>query len=185
MQPVCVQAASTSILPYTFAGGLWPGYITNTAFQKPCCPQKLSGVYEHRVVRPNNPLVRGFDEVFYAPHSRNAGIDPAHIAPYPELRVLADSREAGLHMMSTDNGRQIYVLGHLEYDKETLQNEYRRDVARGLAPQIPANYYEDDDPAKPILYRWRSHASLMYSNWLNYYVYQTTPYDLGEIDGEV
>lgn len=144
-------------------------------------PQKLHGVFEHQVVRPNNPLMRGFDEIFYAPHSRNADILKADVAAVPELRILAESEEAGLHMLSTENGREIYVLGHLEYDKETLQNEYLRDTQRGLTPPVPKHYYLNDDPNQPILYRWRSHANLMYSNWLNHYVYQSTPYDLSQL----
>lgn len=161
--------------------GAMAGLYYHYGIPKTMLPEKLSGVYQHKVVRASNPLMRGFDEIFYAPHSRNAGIEPTHIAKHPNLRILADSKDAGLHMLSTNNGREIYVLGHLEYDKETLQNEYKRDVARGLNPQVPANYYENDDPNASILYRWRSHASLMYSNWLNYYVYQVTPFNLTDM----
>lgn len=144
-------------------------------------PQKLHGVFPHTVRRPGNPLVRGFDEIFYVPHSRSAGIARADVDQVPELRILADSGEAGLHLLSTDNGREIYVLGHMEYDKETLYNEYRRDTAAGLAPPPPKHYFIDDDPEKDILFRWRAHGQLLYSNWLNYYVYQATPFDLNEL----
>lgn len=158
--------------------GAMAGLYYHHGIPKVMLPEKRSGVFRHRVVRPGNPLVRGFDEVFYAPHSRNASIARTDVAAVPALRVLADSEEAGLHMLSTENGREIYILGHMEYDKETLDREYRRDLARGLSPAVPQHYYVDDDPAKPILYRWRSHANLAFSNWLNYYVYQTTPFDL-------
>ncbi|MDL2294773.1 homoserine O-succinyltransferase [Ruminococcaceae bacterium OttesenSCG-928-D13] len=144
-------------------------------------PQKLHGVFEHRVVRPGNPLVRGFDEIFYVPHSRHAGIDRLAVEKVPELRILAESDEAGLHLLSTENGREIYVMGHSEYDKETLYNEYQRDRAAGMNPQPPQGYFRDNDPEKDILFRWRSHGHLLYSNWLNYYVYQDTPFDLSQL----
>ena len=140
--------------------------------------QKLFGIFEHHLTRPQNPLVRGFDELFYAPHSRYTEIRREDVGRCSALRVLAESDEAGLFLLSTDSGRQVFVCGHLEYDKETLQNEYLRDKAKGLGTAVPANYYRGDDPNGPILFRWRSHANLLFSNWLNYYVYQDTPYDL-------
>lgn len=143
--------------------------------------QKVFGVFEHNVIRPHNPLVRGFDSVFYAPHSRHTEVRSEEILQKEELRILAESEEVGPHIISTENGRQIFILGHQEYDKETLQNEYLRDINRGLDIQVPANYFKDDDPEKDILFRWRAHANLLFSNWLNYYVYQTTPYDLSQI----
>ena len=143
--------------------------------------EKVFGVFEHRVVRPHNPMVRGFDEIFYAPHSRHTEILKCDIEHEPALRMLAESDEVGPHIISTENGRQIFVLGHQEYDKETLAGEYFRDVKKGLDIAVPANYFRDDDPEKEILFRWRSHASLLFSNWLNYYVYQATPYDLAEM----
>lgn len=142
---------------------------------------KLFGVFPHEVLRPANPLVRGFDEVFYAPHSRHTESDPDAIASCGALRLLAASPEAGPYLMSTENGRQIFVTGHPEYDRTTLDAEYRRDLAKGLPIAMPKNYYPDDDPARPPVFRWRSHAYLLYTNWLNYYVYQSTPYDLGEL----
>ena len=144
-------------------------------------PEKMFGVFEHRVVRPSNPLVRGFDEVFYAPHSRWAGLNRADIDAAPELRMLAESDVAGPMLLSTESGRQIFVIGHPEYDKYTLDAEYRRDVKAGKEIHVPVNYYPDDDPNKDPIFRWRAHAHLLYTNWLNYYVYQNTPYDLGEI----
>ncbi len=161
--------------------GAMAGLYYHYGIPKTMLPQKLSGVFEHKVVRPGNPLVRGFDETFYAPHSRNADIAPGDIAHVPGLRVLAESKEAGLHLMSTENGREIYILGHMEYDKDTLQKEYQRDVAKGICPAIPANYFAGDDPNGEILYRWRGHANLLFYNWLNYYVYQTTPFDLTQL----
>ncbi len=162
--------------------GALAGLYYHYGIDKEMLPEKLSGVYEHRVVRPSNPLVRGFDEYFYVPHSRHAGVAAADVAKVPALRVLADSGEAGIHLLSTENGREIYILGHMEYDKETLQNEYLRDTSRGLSPALPRHYYRNDDPEEGILFRWRSHGNLLYSNWLNYYVYQTTPFDLTRLD---
>lgn len=142
---------------------------------------KVFGVFEHRVTRPHNPLMRGFDEIFYAPHSRHTMIKKEEVLEHPELRILAESEDAGLHILSTENGRQVFILGHQEYDKETLANEYFRDVNKGLPIHVPYNYFRDDDPTKEIMFRWRSHASLLFSNWLNYYVYQDTPYDLSAL----
>lgn len=140
--------------------------------------KKVFGVFEHRVTRPHNPLVRGFDEVFFAPHSRHTTIRKNEVLAEPALRILAESDQAGVHIIATENGRQIFILGHQEYDKETLAAEYFRDVNKGLDINIPYNYFRDDDPEKEILFRWKGHASLLFSNWLNYYVYQETPFDL-------
>ena len=143
--------------------------------------KKVFGVFEHKVVRPHNPLVRGFDETFYAPHSRHTEVLRSDIEACDKLRILADSPEVGPHIISTEKGRQIFVLGHQEYDKGTLAGEYFRDVKKGLDIQVPKNYFKDDDPEGEIMFRWRAHASLLFSNWLNYYVYQNTPYDLEEL----
>ena len=161
--------------------GAQAGLYYHYGVHKQLLPEKMFGVFEHRVTRPANPLVRGFDEVFYAPHSRHTGIRREDVLACPELRLLADSEEAGPYLMSTESGRQIFVAGHPEYDKYTLDSEYRRDVDKGLPIAVPKNYYPDDDPTKEPLFRWRAHAHLLYENWLNYYVYQNTPYDLGEI----
>ncbi|MEG2502735.1 MAG: homoserine O-succinyltransferase [Anaerovoracaceae bacterium] len=144
--------------------------------------KKVFGVFPHKVVRAHNPMVRGFDELFYAPHSRHTEIRKEEILKHPELRILAESNEVGPHIISTENGRQIFVLGHQEYDKNTLYGEYIRDVKQGLDPPVPKNYFEEDNPEKEILFRWRSHASLLFSNWLNYYVYQGTPFDLDKLN---
>ena len=141
----------------------------------------MFGIFAHRVTRPKNPLVRGFDEVFYAPHSRHTELCREEVDACPALRVLAESGRAGLHILATYSGRQIFVCGHMEYDRDTLRLEYERDVKRGLPIAVPENYFEDDDPAKGVVFRWRSHANLFFSNWLNYYVYQETPYDLEKL----
>ena len=161
--------------------GAQAGLYYHYGVHKQLLPEKMFGVFEHRVTRPSNPLVRGFDEVFYAPHSRHTGISREDVDNCKALRILAESDAAGPFLMSTENGRQIFVTGHPEYDKYTLDSEYRRDVDKGLPIHVPVNYYPDDDPSKPPLFRWRAHAHLLYENWLNYYVYQNTPYDLGEI----
>ncbi len=157
--------------------GLWHHF----GIRKTPLDAKLFGVFEHRVTRPNNPLVRGFDDVFLAPHSRHTGIDLDDVAACKDLRILAQSEVTGPYLMSTDNGRQIFVTGHPEYDRLTLDAEYRRDVNKGLEIAVPQNYYPDDDPTQTPLFKWRSHAHLLYHNWLNYYVYQTTPYDLANL----
>ena len=151
--------------------------------EKELLPQKMFGVFQHRVLRPANPLVRGFDEVFWAPHSRHTGVRRNQVDACGALRVLAESEEAGIYLMSTESGRQIFVTGHPEDEKFTLDAEYRRDAAKGLPIGLPKNYYPQDDPAREPLYRWRAHAFLLYTNWLNYYVYQNTPYDLRRLQG--
>ncbi|MGI6721538.1 MAG: homoserine O-acetyltransferase MetA [Anaerovoracaceae bacterium] len=143
--------------------------------------KKMFGIFEQKVVRAHNPLMRGFDEVFYAPHSRHTEVYKEDILKHPELRILAESAESGPHIMSTDNGRQIFIMGHQEYDKETLADEYWRDIDAGKDIDVPKNYFVDDDPTKDVIFRWRSHASLLFANWLNYYVYQATPYDIEEM----
>lgn len=143
---------------------------------------KVFGVFEHKVARPFTPLMRGFDELFYAPHSRHTMVKKEDILAHPQIRILAESKEAGVHILATDNGRQIFILGHQEYDKETLANEYFRDVKKGMDIQVPCNYFRNDNPEDEILFRWRGHASLLFTNWLNYYVYQQTPYDLSTME---
>ena len=161
--------------------GAQAGLYYHYGIRKQLLDQKMFGVFEHKVTRPSNPLVRGFDEVFYAPHSRHTELCREEVDACPALRVLAESGRAGLHILATDSGRQIFVCGHMEYDRDTLRLEYERDVKRGLPIAVPENYFEDDDPAKGVVFRWRSHANLFFSNWLNYYVYQETPYDLEKL----
>ena len=143
--------------------------------------QKMFGVFEHRTLEPNHPLVRGFDEQFFAPHSRHTAIRQEDILACPQLKLLAASQEAGVYLIASESGRQFFVTGHSEYDRDTLAGEYFRDLSKHLPIEIPRHYFQDDDPEKPIQYRWRGHASLLFSNWLNYFVYQTTPYDLSAL----
>ncbi|NLT96167.1 MAG: homoserine O-succinyltransferase [Clostridia bacterium] len=144
-------------------------------------PEKCFGVFNHQVNNRKCMLVRGFDDEFYAPHSRHTTIRREDIEKVPELEILAESPQAGIYLLATKNGRQVFVTGHSEYDPLTLKAEYDRDVNKGLKIQIPYNYFPNDDPTQEPLVRWRGHANLLFSNWLNYYVYQETPYDLNEL----
>ncbi len=154
------------------------GFYHYYGINKRQLPQKLSGVYEHRVSNRKIPLVRGFDDIFLAPHSRHTETPAESIHACGELTVLAESQEAGVYLAIAQAGKKIFVTGHPEYDRYTLNNEYHRDMDRGLAVNIPQNYYPQDDPeARPLL-QWRSHSNNLYTNWLNYYVYQMTPYEL-------
>ena len=144
-------------------------------------PQKMFGVFEHRTLEPKHPLVRGFDELFFAPHPRHTTVRNEDILSCPQLTLLASSEEAGAYLIASESGRQFFVTGHSEYDRETLAGEYFRDVNKNLPIEIPRHYFQNDDPKQEILYRWRGHASLLFSNWLNYFVYQTTPYDLSSL----
>lgn len=144
--------------------------------------QKCSGVFKHKVRRTTAKLVRGFDSTFFAPHSRHTEVRAEDIHKVSGLEILADSDEAGVYIVTTKKGRQIFVMGHSEYDADTLKNEYFRDLDKGMNPQVPANYFKNDDPKKKPVVRWRSHAHLLFSNWLNYFVYQITPYNIDEIN---
>ncbi len=144
-------------------------------------PRKLSGIFTHTINEPTNRLFRGFDDVFHAPHSRHTEVRREDIAATGALDILAESEEAGVLVAGTPDGRSLLITGHLEYDRETLDAEYRRDVAKGMDIAPPAHYYPEDDPSLPPLVSWRAHAHLFYSNWLNYCVYQDTPYLLGDI----
>ena len=149
--------------------------------KKRLLPAKLSGIYSHKVHHRKTPLVRGFDDVFFAPHSRNTEISARDIARNKEITVLGDSEEAGVFLAMAEDGKKIFIMGHPEYDRNTLDYEYKRDMKKGLNPQIPVNYYPDNNPEnKPVL-TWRGHANTLYTNWLNYYVYQATPYDISSI----
>lgn len=143
--------------------------------------QKLFGVYRHEVEYKRAILLRGFDDTFWAPHSRHTTIAREDVEKIEGMKILASSKEAGVYAMMTKEGRQIFVTGHSEYDPETLQTEYLRDKALGLPIGVPENYYPNDDETQDPIVRWRGHANLLFSNWLNYFVYQTTPYDLMEI----
>jgi len=140
--------------------------------------EKLFGVFQHEADYKRAILLRGFDDVFWAPHSRHTTILREDIEKIPGLKILASSKEAGVYALMSKGGRQIFVTGHSEYDPETLKNEYVRDKNQGLEIAVPKNYFPDDDDTKPPVVRWRGHANLLFSNWLNYFVYQTTPYDI-------
>ena len=139
--------------------------------------KKMFGVYEHKVMNRKVPLVRGFDDHFMAPHSRHTQILKEDIEKHSDLTILAESDEAGVFLVIAKDGGQIFVMGHPEYDRLTLDKEYKRDKAKGLPIDLPVNYYPDDDDTKKPLLQWRSHGNIMYSNWLNYYVYQNTPFE--------
>ena len=144
---------------------------------------KQFGVFAHRVIRKNTMLLRGFDDVFYAPHSRHTEIRREDIDRVPDLEVLAESDEAGVYIVKARDKRHIFVTGHSEYDPMTLKSEYDRDISRGLPIAVPHNYFENDDPKKMPVVTWRSHANLLFANWLNYHVYQETPFDIDSIEG--
>ena len=146
--------------------------------------KKLFGVFEHTVERRSSMLLRGFDDTFFVPHSRHTTIDRADIEAVPELKILASSPAAGIYAVATDKGRQIFITGHSEYDADTLRLEYERDKKAGLEIDVPVNYFPGDDDTKPPRVTWRSHANLIYTNWLNYYVYQRTPYIIDDIAKE-
>lgn len=160
--------------------GAQAGLYYHYGIKKELLPKKLSGVYKHRVMNRKEPLVRGFDDVFMAPHSRYTQASRQQILDNPRLKVLADSDEAGIYIVLGDGGKEIFVMGHPEYDRLTLDQEYKRDIDKGIEPDFPVNYYPDDDCNRKPLLSWRSHANNLYTNWLNYYVYQITPYDLNE-----
>lgn len=144
--------------------------------------QKMFGIFEHRMLQPCSPIFRGFDDVFFVPHSRHTEVRKEDILKVPELTLLSESEQAGVHLVMARGGREFFVTGHSEYSPLTLDGEYRRDKDKGLAVQLPLNYYRNDDPEQGPLVRWRGHANLLFSNWLNYFVYQETPYNIEEIE---
>lgn len=144
-------------------------------------PEKMFGVFTHRVNKRNVKLLRGFDDEFYVPHSRYTEIKREDIERVSELEILSESEEAGIYLVATKNRKMFFVTGHSEYDPLTLKSEYERDISKGIKIAVPANYFADDNPDKLPVVRWRGHANLLFSNWLNYYVYQETPYDIHEI----
>lgn len=157
--------------------GAQAGLYYHYGIEKKNLDNKLFGVYEHKVLNRKIPLVRGFDDIFYAPHSRYTEVSKEDILKNDNLLILAESEEAGVFIVMEKEGRQIFVMGHPEYDRITLDKEYKRDIEKGISIQIPKNYYLDDNPDNKPLLRWRSHANAVYTNWLNYYVYQNTPYE--------
>lgn len=171
------HVTSTIHICWAALAGLYHHY----GIHKHVLAEKLSGVFEHRVLEKSNPLFRGFDDVFYVPHSRHSEVRKEDILKVPDLSIVSESAESGVYIIMARNGREIYITGHSEYSPLTLDYEYHRDLSRGMNPHVPTNYYIDDNPAKGPLVRWRSHANLLFSNWLNYFVYQETPYDIRDI----
>ena len=149
-----------------------PKYSTN---------KKVFGVFKHRALQPELPIFRGFDDTFYVPHSRHSELRRVDIEKNPYLQIISESEDAGVHIVMARDGREFFITGHSEYAPLTLDGEYKRDVAKRLPIQLPKNYYEDDNPAKMPIVRWRAHANLLFTNWLNYYVYQKTPFDINQI----
>ena len=162
--------------------GAQAGLYYHYGIKKYPLKEKLFGIFVHRICKPNTMLLRGFDDCFYAPHSRHTEIRREDIEKISELDILSDSEEAGIYIIKTKGGRQIFVTGHSEYDKDTLKSEYERDVSKGLEIKLPRNYFPGDDYSRSPFVTWRSHANLLFSNWLNYYVYQETPYDLSQLE---
>lgn len=156
--------------------GAQAGLYYHYGIEKHLLDHKMFGVFKHRLNHSFVKLFRGFDDVFYVPHSRHTGLERRAIKAHPDLSIMADSDESGVYIVTAQEGRQIFVTGHSEYDAETLKLEYDRDIAQGKDIAVPKNYFENDDPSQPPIVSWRSHANLLFSNWLNYYVYQETPY---------
>ncbi len=173
----CSHVTSTFFICWGAQAGLYHQY----GIPKYPLPQKMFGVFEHQVLRNHIPLLRGFDDVFYAPHSRHTEIRREDIQKVPDLEIVAESPLAGIYIVMRRDGRQIFVTGHSEYDPLTLQAEYERDVRLGKLIHIPLNYYPDNDPARQPVVRWRGHSNLLFANWLNYYVYQVTPFNLDDL----
>lgn len=161
--------------------GAQAGLYHHYGIPKYSIPEKMSGVFEHKVIKQNVMLLRGFDESFYAPHSRHTEIKREDVEKIDGLDIIAESDEAGVYIVSALKGRQIFVTGHSEYDPLTLKAEYDRDMARGMHPKPPKYYFQSDDPEKPPIVKWRAHSNLLFANWLNYYVYQETPFDLEDL----
>lgn len=160
--------------------GAQAGLYYHYGVTKYLLPHKAFGVFEHQLEQSYVKLFRGFDDTFFVPHSRHTGIHRELIDVHPNLEVMASSHEAGVYIVMAQEGRQIFVTGHSEYDPETLKGEYDRDISQGKPINVPKNYYPNDDPTQPPIVRWRGHANLLFSNWLNYYVYQETPFELSE-----
>ena len=161
--------------------GAQAGLYYNYGIEKHVLDKKLSGVFLHQTLGGSQKLIRGYDDYFYAPHSRYTGVKREDVDKHPELTVLAQSEQAGVYLIIWRNGREVYIMGHPEYDNDTLALEYRRDLEKGISPEIPENYFPDGNVNERPLNLWRGHANLLFSNWLNYCVYQETPYELNDI----
>ena len=161
--------------------GAQAGLYYHHGIDKKPLKEKLSGVYAHTVDYKKSILFRGFDDTFFVPHSRYTTVEREDVEAVKELKILASSKEAGIYALATKRGKQVYLTGHSEYDADTLEKEYLRDKNAGINPKVPCNYYPGDDDTKRPLLTWRAHATLLFTNWLNYFVYQTTPYDIMKI----
>ncbi|MFA6664618.1 MAG: homoserine O-succinyltransferase [Lachnospiraceae bacterium] len=166
---------------YHICWGAQAGLYYHYGLQKKMLPYKLFGIFKHEVYHRKNPLVRGFDDYFLIPHSRYTEVPKQAIHDCKELTVLAESKVAGVLLCTAHEGRQVFIMGHPEYDRYTLRDEYQRDHDKGLDTAVPVNYFPDNDPENEPMLQWRSHASLLYANWINYFVYQLTPYDINDI----
>ena len=171
------HVTSTLYICWAALAGLYYHY----GVKKYVLDRKISGVFKHHIDDPRNPIFRGFDDEFYVPNSRYSEVRREDIEPIADLKIISESNDSGVYMVMGRGGREFYITGHSEYSPGTLDFEYHRDLEKGLAPHIPENYYTDDDPAKKPIVRWRSHANLLFTNWLNYFVYQETPYDIRKI----
>lgn len=171
------HVTSTLYICWAALAGLYHHY----GVPKYVLDRKISGVFKHHIDDELNPIFRGFDDVFYVPHSRYSEVRREDIEKIDGLKIIAESDESGIYMVMARGGREFFITGHSEYSPGTLDFEYHRDLEKGINPAIPANYYLNDDPTQQPIVRWRSHANLLFSNWLNYFVYQETPYDIREI----
>jgi len=171
------HVTSTIFICWAAQAGLYHYY----GIPKHTLNEKMFGVFEHHCHNPQNPIFRGFDDVFFVPHSRHTEVRADDILKNPELTILSESPESGVYMVTARNGREFFITGHSEYSRMNLHNEYVRDISKGLPIQIPRNYYPMDNPENDPEVRWRSHANLLFTNWLNYFVYQETPFDIDEI----
>lgn len=171
------HVTSTLYICWAALAGLYFHY----GVKKYVLDRKISGVFKHYIDDPRNPIFRGFDDEFYVPHSRYSEVRKEDIVTIADLKIISESDESGVYMVMGRGGREFYITGHSEYSPMTLDFEYHRDLEKGLNPHVPDNYYLDDDPAKKPIVRWRSHANLLFTNWLNYFVYQETPYDIRKI----
>lgn len=171
------HVTSTFFICWAAQAGLYHYYNV----PKHALDKKMFGVFSHKVLEPLNPIFRGFDDEFFVPHSRHTTILRSDLEKVPELTILSESPDAGVYLVMGRNGREFFVTGHSEYSPNTLDEEYKRDLAKGLDIELPCNYYKNNNPAERPIVRWRGHANLLFSNWLNYFVYQKTPYNISEI----
>ncbi|MFA5329099.1 MAG: homoserine O-succinyltransferase [Prolixibacteraceae bacterium] len=176
-----VHVTSTLLICWAAQAGLYHYY----GIPKYPLEKKMFGVFSHRNLNDTLPIFRGFDDEYYVPHSRHTEVLAEDIEKVPELSILSESDESGVHMVMTHDGRQFFITGHSEYSRYTLDTEYKRDLSKNLPIEMPVNYYQDNDPDKEPVMRWRGHANLLISNWLNYYVYQQTPYNLDNLIYEI